>query len=289
MMGLSRRNFLKTTAGAAVMAGIPNTLLACTSSGKTLKDFGLQLYTLRDVLPADPTGVLKQVAKMGYTQIESYQGDKGIFWGMTNLEFKKLMDDLGMKIISSHTDIRKDFEEKAAQAAEIGMAYLIDPWEGPQKSLDDFKKLADLFNEKGEICRKNGIRFAYHNHAYSFEKVEGQIPQDVLMQNTDPDLVDYEMDIYWVVTAGQDPIEWFKKYPKRWRLSHVKDRQKGVPANKADATCVLGTGSIDWKKILRSAMEEGMEYFIVEQEQYQNMSSPEAAKLNAGYLKKFKF
>lgn len=288
-MGISRRNFIKTTAGAAAIASIPNTLLACTSSKKSLKDFGLQLYTLRDVLPADPTDVLKQVSKMGYTQIESYQGEQGIFWGMSNLDFKKLMDDLGMKIVSSHTDIRNDFEAKAAQAAEIGMAYLIDPWEGPQKSIDDFKKLADLFNEKGAICKKNGIRFAYHNHAYSFETLEGQIPQDVMMQNTDPDLVDYEMDIYWVVTAGQDPIEWFKKYPKRWRLGHIKDRQKNVPASKGDATCVLGTGIIDWQKILKQAMDEGMEYFIVEQEQYQNMSSLEAAKLNADYLMKFRF
>lgn len=288
-MGISRRNFIKTTTGAAAFISMPQILMGCSDNTKTLKDFGLQLYTIRDVIPADPVGVLKQVAQMGYTQIESYEGEKGFFWGMTNLDFKKLMDDLGMKIISSHTDIRKDFERKAAEAAEIGMSYLIDPWEGPQKSIDDFKRLADLFNEKGEICKKNGIRFAYHNHAYSFETLEEQIPQDVLMQNTNPDLVDFEMDIYWVVTAGQDPAVWFQKYPKRWRLCHIKDREKGAPANKGDATCVLGTGSINWQTVLKQALEEGMEYYIVEQEQYQNMSSTEAAKLNAEYLKKFRF
>lgn len=288
-MQFSRRKFIKTSAGAAALLATPQILMSCTSGTKTLKDFGLQLYTLRDVLPADPAGVLKQVAAMGYTQIESYEGDQGIFWGMQNQQFRKLMDDLGMKIVSSHTNIRQDFERKAAEAAEIGMSYLIDPWEGPQKTIDDFKKIADLFNEKGEICRKNGIRFGYHNHAYSFETLEGQVPQDVLMQNTDPDLVDFEMDIYWVVTAGQDPVAWFKKYPKRWRLCHIKDRDKNAPAGKGDATVVLGTGSIDWKKTLKAALNEGMEYYIVEQEQYGNMTSLEAAKQDANYLKEFKF
>lgn len=288
-MGISRRNFIKTGAGAAAIVSIPRVLTACTSGTKTLKDFGLQLYTLRDVILEDPAGVLRQVAQMGYTQIESYEGEKGIFWGMSNIEFKKLMDDLDMKIVSSHTDIRKDFEKKAAEAAVIDMSYLIDPWEGPQKSIDDFKRLADLFNKKGAICKKNGIRFAYHNHSYSFEMLDGQFPQDILMQNTDPDLVDFEMDIYWVVTAGQDPIEWFKKYPKRWRLCHIKDREKDAPASTTDATCVLGTGAINWKKTLKEALKGGMEYYIIEQEQYNNMSSIEAARLDAAYLKELRF
>src|SRR5690606_16975749 len=130
------------------------------------------------------------------------------------------------------------------EAAEIGMAYLIDPWVGPQKSIDDFKRIADTFNERGRICRQNGIRFAYHNHGYSFQAVDGQLPQDVMMQNTDPELVDFQMDVYWIVTAGQDPNHWFKKYPGRWKLSHLKDREKNASASKEDATCVLGTGSI---------------------------------------------
>jgi len=288
-MNVSRRKFITTAAGSAALLSIPHVLLSCTPSAKALKDFGLQLYTLRDVMPTDPKGVLKQVSEMGYSQIESFEGDKGMFWGMTNLEFRKLMDDLGMKIVSSHTDIRKDFEKKAAEAAEIGMSYLIDPWEGPQKSIDDFKKLADLFNEKGAICKKNGIRFGYHNHAYSFAELEGRIPQDVLLQNTDPELVDFEMDIYWVVTSGNDPIEWLKKYPKRWRLCHIKDREKNTPLTNTDASCVLGTGSISWKKIMKAALKEGMEYYLVEQEHYTNMSSTEAARQDAAYLKKLKF
>jgi hypothetical protein len=103
-----------------------------------------------------------------------------------------------MKMISSHCNINNKFEEKAADAASIGMKYLICPYLGPQKTIDDFKKAADNFNAKGEICKKNGLRFAYHNHGYSFQALDGQMPQDVMMQNTDPSLVDFEMDMYWV-------------------------------------------------------------------------------------------
>ncbi|MBN9352104.1 MAG: sugar phosphate isomerase/epimerase [Chitinophagaceae bacterium] len=289
-MSLNRRNFIRTTAAAAVAASLPNSLMACADeSGAKLKEFGLQLYTIRDVLPKDPAGTLKQVAGMGYKQVESFEGAEGMFWGMTNVEFKKLMDDLGMKIISSHTNIRKDFEKKAADAAAIGMKYLIDPWEGPQKSIDDFKKIADTFNDRGKICRKNGIRFGYHNHDYPFVPVDGQLPLDVMIQNTDPELVDFEMDIYWVVTAGQDPIHWLNKYPGRFKLSHIKDRKKNEPLSDKGETCILGTGEIDFKKILKDGSEKGFKYYIVEQEQYDSKGSMNAAKMDADYLKKFRF
>ena len=249
------------------------------------RNFGIQLYTLRDVLPQDPKGVLTQLASFGYKQIESYEGDKGMFWGMTNMEFKKLMDDLGMKIVSSHCDINKDFERKAAEAAEIGMDYLICPWLGPQKSIDDFKRYADVFNQRGEVCKQHNLRFGYHNHDYGFIPLDGQLPQDVLMQNTDPNLVDYEMDIYWVVTAGQDPISWFNKYPGRFKLSHVKDRKKNAPLSEKDATVDLGTGEIPFTKILDAGKDKGLRYFIVEQEKYENTTPMDAARVDAEYMK----
>ena len=196
------------------------------------------------------------------------------------------MDELGMNFISSHCDISKDFERKAAEAAAIGMKYLICPYKGPQKSLDDFKRFADEFNEKGDICKKNGIRFAYHNHDYSFKLLEGQMPQDVMMNLTNKDTVDYEMDIYWVVAAGQDPEAWLKKYKDRFRLCHVKDRTKG--ATEAADTCTLGQGSIDYSKILKTARKNGMEYYIVEQEKYAGTTPLKASEDNAAYMKKLK-
>jgi sugar phosphate isomerase/epimerase len=291
-MEMKRREFIKNTAilGSGIL--LSNYLPACKSAA-TSKDissnFGLQLYTLRDVLPNNPKEILKQVASFGYKQIESYEHSSlGMFWGMKHTEFKKLMDDLGMKIVASHCDINKDFEKKAAEAAQIGMSHLICPHLGAQKKLDDFKKFAETFDQKGEVCKKNGIRFAYHNHDYSFVPLEGQFPQDVMMQNTDKNLVDYEMDIYWVVSAGQDPIAWLNKYPNRFKLSHVKDRKKAATASEKNVSVNLGTGSIDFKKILKEAGKNGMEYYIVEQEAYENTTPIEAAKADADYMKNFK-
>lgn len=258
------------------------------TAGTALAAFGLQLYTLRDDLPKDPKGILKQVASFGYKQIESYEGKDGMFWGMSNTDFKKYMDDLGMVIVSSHCDINKDFEKKAADAAAIGMKYLVCPWLGPQKKIDDFKKAADEFNKRGEICKKNGIRFAYHNHAYSFEPVEGQLGQDVMMTNTDPDLVDYEMDIYWVAAAGQDTEAWLKKYKNRFRLCHVKDRAKGATPADHDASVDLGKGSLDFSRLLKTASENGMEYYIVEQEKYEGTTPLKSVEANAAYMKNLK-
>jgi sugar phosphate isomerase/epimerase len=285
---MKRNEFLKISGGLALAGFISPSLVSCTSQEekvKTLKNFGLQLYTLRDDLPKDPKGILKQVAGFGYKEIESYEGTNGMFWGMTNKEFKTYMDELGMKIVSSHCDISKDFEKKAAEAAEIGMKHLICPWVGPQENLDAYKKLADDFNQKGEICKKNGIRFAYHNHDYSFVKMDGDTGQDVMMKNTDAGTVDFEMDMYWVVTAGEDIETWLKKYPNRFRLCHVKDRKKGATADDKDASCDVGTGSIDYTKIIKAAGEAGMQYFIVEQEKYDGTTPLKAAEASAAYLK----
>ncbi len=307
-MSYNRRKFFQIagamTAGAFILPQI-----GCNSSGSnadqtasaadttataaagppSLTEFGIQLYTLRDVLPEDPKGVIKQLADFGYKQIESYEGEKGMFWGMTNKEFKTYLDGLGMTIVSSHCDIHKDFEKKAAQAAEIGMKYLVCPWVGPQKSMDDWKKITDKFNECGAICQKNGIRFAYHNHEYTFVAFSGMIPHHFIMENTDPALVDHEMDIYWVVTGGADPIEFLTKYPNRFRLCHVKDRLKTAAADEREASCDLGTGSIDFSKILKVAHDNGMQYYIVEQERYDNSTPLESAKVDAEYLKNLRF
>ncbi len=286
-----RRTFLKNIALASTGVALSSYLPSCKSA-QTVKNvnqnFGLQLYTLRDVFPKDPKGVLKQVASFGYKQIESFEGPNGIFWGMTNTEFKTYMDELGMTIVASHCDINKDFERKAAEAAAIGMKYLIAPYLGPQKTIDEYKKHAATFNQRGEVCKRNGIRFAYHNHDYSFKMLEGQMPQDVMMQNTSPDLVDYEMDMYWVAAAGESIEGWLTKYKNRFRLCHVKDRSKTPGSDNGKNSVDLGTGSIDWPKILKTAGENGMQHFIVEQEAYPNGTSLAAVQANAAYMKSLK-
>jgi sugar phosphate isomerase/epimerase len=290
-MSYNRRNFLKASGLAAsglLIGSQASKALAATGfdteAYKKIKKFGLQLYTLRVDMPKDPKGVLKQVASFGYKQVEGYEGPQGIYWGMSNTDFKKYMDDLGMTMVSSHCPMGGEFEKKAAQAAEIGMKYLICPHVGGQKSIDDYKKIADRFNEHGEICKKNGIRYAYHNHGYSFKAIDGIIPQDVFMQNTNPDTVDFEMDMYWVVTGGADPIAWLNKYPTRWKLCHVKDRAKGATGD--EASCDLGTGSIDYAAVLKEASKKGMQYYIVEQEKYEGSTPLKSAEADAAYMKK---
>ena len=213
----NRKDFLKAAGllagGIGLSALLPESIIAAERFAK-MKKLGIQLYTLRDDLPKDPKGILKQVADFGYQQLEGFEGAQGIYWGMTPKEFKAYLDSLGLKMISSHCNIDKDFDKKAAEAASIGMKYLISPYVGPQKSADDFKKIADKFNERGIICKRHGLRFAYHNHDYSFNPIEGQLPQDILMKGTDPTLVDFEMDMYWVVTAGTGSGGLVEKIPE---------------------------------------------------------------------------
>jgi sugar phosphate isomerase/epimerase len=291
-MNYQRRDFLKLTGGlssAIALASVTGKFGLSNNffeESKKLKAFGLQLYSLRDIFPKDPKAVLKQVADMGYKQVEGFERDKGIFWGMSATEFKSYMESIGLTMLSSHCDTTKDFEKKAAAAAAVGMKYLIFPFEGADKTIDDYKKYAEDFNKKGEICKKNGIRFAFHNHDFSFKAINGVFPQDILMQNTDPSLVDFEMDMYWVVTPGQDPVAWLKKYPKRFPLVHVKDRTKNA-TDRADS-CTLGQGNIDYPSILKEAKKYGVKYYIVEQEKYEGTTPIDSAKADAEYMKKVK-
>src|SRR6476646_1208702 len=244
-MNYKRREFIKmgsTLVASFALAPLAGKFLNEDENAK-LDKFGIQLWTVKNALGKDPQGVLKQLSEDGYKQIESFEGSKGIFWGMSNTDFKKYMDDLGMTIISSHSNINKDFEKKADEEAAIGMKYLLCPAIGAPKTVDDSKKITDQFNQCGEICKKAGIKFGYHNHDHDFKVVDGQIAQDIYMQHTDPALVDFEMDIYWVVTAKQYPEVWLKKYSNRFRLCHIKDRKKNTADREVSVD--LGNGSIN--------------------------------------------
>lgn len=283
-MNLSRRNFLKTSgllAGGVALGSLPFLSSCTTKAGSGTLPFGLQLYTLRDVIGGDPEGILAQVAEAGYTQIESYEGQEGMFWGMGPKGFQEYLGNLGMSAISSHANVFENLEQKVDEAAEAGLEYLVCPWIGPQESLDDFKRIAEQFNEIGQVAQNAGIRFAYHNHGYSFEEQQGEMPQDVLMAGTDPGLVEYQMDIYWVVAAGQDPAEWIQKYPGRFTSGHVKDLSDGAEPE----STILGTGTIDFSSLLKIGGENGMAYFIVEQEAYTGTTPLDAIRENARYMK----
>jgi sugar phosphate isomerase/epimerase len=276
---MQRRTFLQQTALAATGLLLANH----ASAGKVSKPFGIQLYSLKEDMAANPWQTLDAVAKMGYTQIESFEGANGMFWGKTNKEFAQYLQERNMQLISSHCDIHKDFETKAAMAGEIGVKYLICPWKGPQTSIDAFKRFAEEFNRCGEICKKNGLRFAYHNHDYSFVPLDGVMGQDVMMVNTDAALVDFEMDMYWVVTAGLDPIEYMTRYKDRFPLAHIKNRTPKATSN--FDSCNLKTGSIDYAKVLLAAKKLGLKYAIVEQEKYEGTTPLTSAADNAEFMK----
>ena len=276
-MSNSRRSFLRNTALASLALSTPFNKELFAMAQKKNK-FGIQLWTVKQALAKDPLGVLKHLSNCGYKQIESFEGANGMFWGMKNTEFKKQLGDLEMNMIASHCDINKDFERKAGEASEIGMKYLICPHIGAQKSIDDYKRFGDQFNKCGEIANKNGIRFAYHNHDYSFKAMAGGMPQDVLMNATDANLVDFEMDIYWVVAAGADPIAYLKKYPNRFKLCHVKDLIKTPTGHES---CILGKGTIDFKNILYVGAQNGLKFHIIEQESYTGTTELDCVKENA--------
>ena len=290
---IKRRDFIRLTGTASAgmimasgaAAGLLDTFLQNEEAGK-IKSFGLQLWTLREDFPKDPKGVLKLVADLGYKHVESFEGPQGMFWGMKNTEFKSYISGLGMTMHSAHFGGEDNFEKKVEDAAAIGMKYLTMAWEGPGKTIDDYKRYAESFNKKGELCKKNGLRFAFHNHDYTFRLLEGQYAQDILINNTDAALVDFEMDIYWVVAAGQDPEAWFKKYPNRFRLCHIKDRAKNPGTDNGKNSVELGTGSINFKQVLKTARANGMQYFIVEQEAYPNGTPIQAVQTDAEYMKK---
>jgi sugar phosphate isomerase/epimerase len=289
-MNHSRRTFIRNSALTAMALSIPfsNELMAMVKPNPT---FGIQLWSVKMALDKDPMGVLKLLSKSGYKKVESFEGMKGIFWGMKNTEFKKVMDDLGMNIISSHcndTGDFKSFERKAAEAGEIGMKYLICAHKGPQKSIDNFKQFADEFNECGKIAKKHGLRFAYHNHDYSFIPMNGIVPQDVMMENTDKDIVDFEMDLYWTRVADIDPVAYMKRYPNRFKLVHVKDLVKTNTAI-GHESCIIGQGTIDYKTLLPLVAKEGVQYMYAEQEDYRGTNELDAAVADATYMKTLKW
>ncbi|UHG92509.1 sugar phosphate isomerase/epimerase family protein [Spirosoma oryzicola] len=286
---MQRRSFLKQSgllaAGAVAFSQAD---LFANAPAKAINPFGVQLYSVRDVLPSDPKGIMTQLAQMGYKQFESFGGAKGFLWGMEPKEIKSFLDGLGVKMISTHFNYRgqadkpDELKKSIEMAHDAGLTYLLCPYIGPQKSFDDWKKIADEFNTVGEQVNKAGLKFGYHNHDYSFKPIDGKLPQEYLLENTDPKNVMFELDLCWIDVAGVDTAAHLKKYGKRYELCHIKDYKKegGKPVQND-----LGKGSVDFKKTLRVAMDSGIKYFIVEQEEYPE-SPMVSMKNDAEYMKK---
>ena len=276
----TRRHFIKT-AGALALGSmiLPEFSFAIAK----IKNPGIQLYTVRTEMLADAKGTLKQLAALGIKQIESARSVKGNYYGLTGKEMKDTCKELDMTLRSGHVAVDAKWQQTMEEAAEAGQEYAICssmPKSG--QTLDNYKRTAEIFNKSGEDCKTLGLKFGYHNHDYEFEKVDGQILYDVLMDNTDPKLVHMELDLGWVVASGNDPFKYFKKYKGRFPLWHLKD----MNLQKKEST-EFGKGGLDIPKVLQHQKESGLKYFFIEQEEYAK-TPLESMKYNMDYLERMK-
>ncbi|RPI26091.1 MAG: sugar phosphate isomerase/epimerase [Acidobacteria bacterium] len=276
---MNRRAFVKTIGSGAVAVWSGSHLL-----GARVKSVGLQLYTIRAEMEKDFEGSLARVAQIGYREVE-FAG----YFGRTPQQVKAILKKNGLKTPSAHIGLdlfEKDLPKTIETAKILGQKYLICPSlpEPRRKTIDDWKKLAELFNRLGTESKKSGLDFAYHNHAFEFQPLDGQLPYDVLLQNTDRKLVKMEMDLYWVVRADQDPVKYFQKYPGRFALVHVKDMDTTPQRGFAE----VGRGNMDFKKIFSASKQAGIKHYIVEQD-----STPgnpfDSIKISLDYLSKFQY
>jgi len=290
----SRRAFLKTSATGMLGLMVLGNLGFKLSNRRNLC-VGLQLYTIRDAMKADVRGSLKKVSELGYKNLELADYDNGKFYGFAPKEFKKMVKDLGMNIISSHTKVEAagitvdNAKKMADDHAELGVKYCVQPWVNEEdRTIEKFKKMVGDWNEVGKIMKAAGIQFAYHNHNFEFKNMDGIVPYyDIFMTQLDADLVKMELDLYWAIKAGQDPVEMFKKYPGRFHLFHMKDMQtKKDPFYtiiKDDITSV-GAGLIDFKRILAAKETAGLKYMFVEDDNQGNGKPFEAIELSINNL-----
>ena len=287
---VNRRDFLKQTT-LLVAGGVVSSrfLSSCTSTPK--KHIGLQLYSLReDVSDLGIKKVLEIVAKMGYVNLETAGYSDGKIYNFAPSEFKKMVDDLGMRVTSAHlgrdlTDNRNEdmaWWNKAVEAhAAAGMKYMImpsSPLYGDDATLDNVKKYGDYFNAIGLITAGASISFGYHNHAFEFEnKIDGIPVYDLLLENTSPKHVIFQNDVYWTQQGGYDPVEYLKKYPERIRVLHIKD-EKGIGVS----------GTMDFEAIFEQAYKNNIKDWYVEVERYDGTPQEDVQK-SYDYLAKAKY
>ena len=314
-MMTNRRDFLKSasllTLGG-LFAGKATSVYASNGSASPVanasKTIGLQIYSLSKELYEDVPGGLKKVKAMGYTNLELAGYKEGKIGGVDMMEFKKMAEDAGLKITSSHVNpptrdytkenlpqIQEYWKRTADDHAKLGVKYLIQPGQPTTRSVEETKFVCEVFNEAGKIVKAAGIPFGYHNHEMEFAKVtpggteskfgrrvrEGELIYELFLKNTDPSLVFFEMDVYWAVMGQQDPIQWLKNYKDRIKVLHIKDR------------AVLGdSGMMNFEKIFAQAAANGIKDYFVELErmpdgrtQFEGVKGCADYLLNAPFVK----
>lgn len=298
-MRTSRREFLRTS--AFVLAGgalLAKTGCSFASAGQKKPVIGVQLYCVREDMQQDPRGSLKKLADMGYTHVEHANYVDHKFYGWTAAEFRKVLEEFGLKMPTGHTvlspnhwdesagDFTEEWKKLVDDAAYMGQEYVISPSmaSAVYSSYDNFMRFMEIFNKSGELCQQQGMRFGYHNHAFEFsETLNGETLWDLIMNNTDADKVVMQLDTGNMYTAGAKAKEVLSQYPGRYDNIHAKDMIRRPDGGYE--SCLLGEGVVGVKEAMDLAVASGTKLIIIEQEAYQGKTPMERMEENLAVMK----
>jgi sugar phosphate isomerase/epimerase len=293
---LTRRKFIQQS---SILAA--SLMVSSSDLFKMHKELGLQLYTVRNEIAKakDLNGldqILAKVAAAGFKQIELYGYFNRQYFGHSVKEMSALLKKNNLKTPSGHYGLNdmllgaeynwESWKYLLEDANILGHKYVVIPWlDDKHRTADDFKRVAERLNKGGELSKAAGLITGYHNHNFEFEMSDGMSHYDYLLKNTDAALVKFEMDLYWVKYAEQNPADWFQKYPGRFPLWHIKDMEAKTEGQPKGQTCEVGKGIIDWAAIFAHQKTAGLDYTFVEQEQYTRPVF-DGIKISADYMKK---
>jgi sugar phosphate isomerase/epimerase len=270
---MNRRDFISKSLAVTAALGVDGALLTGTAEAKSVRKsrIGIQLFSVNQSLPNDFRGSLQKLADIGYTRVEAYGFDSRLFLGKSLKEVQNILDGMGMQLSGTHCGTgllpadtqtaewdywRKSIEEMTA----AGGRYLVQSFLPAAKTVDELKHVAEQFNKIGDLCKRGGLKFGYHNHHSEFKAIEGEVILDVLLQNTDPKLVFFQLDMGHAVNGGADILSYFRKYPKRFLSWHASDFKKGKGYTE------VGTGDVPYDEMLKQAKSYGLEDLTVEHE-----------------------
>ncbi|MDD2381996.1 MAG: sugar phosphate isomerase/epimerase family protein [Mariniphaga sp.] len=298
-MEKSRRVFLRNSAMALAGTVLLPEIACSGNAGKRV--VALQLYSVRDEMRNDPLGTLTQLAEMGYTHVEHANYVNHKFYGWTAKEFKKVLDDLGLIMPSGHTVLSSshwdttqnaftpEWNKLVEDAAYMGQEYVVSPWleDGMRRSYDKFMGFLEVFNKCGELCKKSGMRFGYHNHDFEFsESLNGEKLFDLIMKNTDADKVVMQLDMGNMYIAGALAKDVLSQYPGRYDNIHVKDMIQAAGGEGFEST-IIGQGVVNTREVTDLARKMGARLFVIEQESYQGKSPLSCMKDNLDVIKEW--
>jgi len=290
-----KKSFYTLLAGATLALAACSTQPQVTEVAPVKKDIGLQLYSIRQLIgnsekfAANQENVLGQLSQMGYTAVETANYGDGKIYGMTPEDFKACMDKAGLKPLSTHTtrglsadelkagapseETMKWWDECIAAHKAAGMEYVVTPSQRTPETLKDLQTWCEYHNAIGKKCAEAGMKYGYHNHSFEFNKVEDQVMIDYMIEHTDPQYVFFELDVYWTVMGKASPVAYFKKYPGRFKLLHIKDHKE-----------IGQSGMVGFDAIFKNAEIAGVEHIIVEAEAYESADMMDGVRKCADYL-----